>query len=137
MGTSSPGLSVPRDPPVWCEAEAEAAANITPELPAERRIFSKHGRRRAVINPRPRMVGAEWPLRAATRVVPQRFFHRLCLLAGGKGDFLSLAKIPAEFSAKGLAVRGRQTQRGFFCFVFNFVCKILIYGGTSWSTKAH
>ena len=40
MGTSSSGLSVPRDPPVWCEAEAEAAANITPELPAERRIFS-------------------------------------------------------------------------------------------------
>ena len=40
MGTSNSGLSVPRDPPVWCEAEAEAAANITPELPAERRIFS-------------------------------------------------------------------------------------------------
>ena len=36
MGTSSPGLSVPRDPPVWCEAETGFAANITPELPAER-----------------------------------------------------------------------------------------------------
>ena len=27
---------MPRDPPVWCEAETGFAANITPELPAER-----------------------------------------------------------------------------------------------------
>ena len=39
MGISNPRLSVPRDPPVWCEAETGSAANITPELPAERNGF--------------------------------------------------------------------------------------------------
>ena len=92
MGISNPRLSVPRDPPVWCEAETGSAANITPELPAEReKALSKHGRRRAVINPRPRMVGRSGRLGAATRVVPQRFIFRLCLLGETKAIFL-LAK---------------------------------------------
>ena len=81
MGISNPRLSVPRDPPVWCEAETGSAVNITPELPAEQEeTLSKHGRRRAVINPHPRMVGRSGRLGAATRVVPQRFVFRLCLL---------------------------------------------------------
>ena len=81
MGSSNPRLSVPRDPPVWCEAETGSAVNITPELPAEQEeTLSKHGRRRAVINPHPRMVGRSGRLGAATRVVPQRFVFRLCLL---------------------------------------------------------
>ena len=81
MGSSNPRLSVPRDPPVWCEAETGSAVNITPELPAEQEeTLSKHGRRRTVINPHPRMVGRSGRLGAATRVVPQRFVFRLCLL---------------------------------------------------------
>ena len=88
MGISNPRLSVPRDPPVWCEAETGSAANITPELPAEQeKALSKHGRRRAVINPRPRMVGRSGRLGAATRVVPQRFLFRLCLLEETKAIF--------------------------------------------------
>ena len=88
MGISNPRLSVPRDPPVWCEAETGSAANITPELPAEReKALSKHGRRRAVINPRPRMVGRSGRPGAATRVVPQRFVFRLCLLWETKAIF--------------------------------------------------
>ena len=90
MGISNPRLSVPRDPPVWCEAETGSAANITPELPAEQeKALSKHGRRRAVINPRPRMVGRSGRLGAATRVVPQRFIFRLCLLGETKAIFLT------------------------------------------------
>ena len=89
MGVSNPRLSVPRDPPVWCEAETGSAANITPELPAEQEeTLSKHGRRRAVINPHPRMVGRSGRLGAATRVVPQRFVFRLCLLGETKAIFL-------------------------------------------------
>ena len=90
MGSSNPRLSVPRDLPVWCEAETGSAANITPELPAEReKALSKHGRRRAVINPHPRMVGRSGRLGAATRVVPQRFIFRLCLLGETKAIFLT------------------------------------------------
>ena len=40
MGSSNPRLSVPRDPPVWCEAETGSAVNITPELPAEQEKLS-------------------------------------------------------------------------------------------------
>ena len=94
MGISNPRLSVPRDPPVWCEAETGSAANITPELPAEQeKALSKHGRRRAVINPRPRMVGRSGRLGAATRVVPQRFIFRLCLLGETKAIFLLAKKL--------------------------------------------
>ena len=88
MGISNPRLSVPRDPPGWCEAETGSAVNITPELPAEQEeTLSKHGRRRAVINPHPRMVGRSGRLGAATRVVPQRFVFRLCLLGETKAIF--------------------------------------------------
>ena len=172
MGISNPRLSVPRDPPVWCEAETGSAVNITPELPAEQEeTLSKHGRRRAVINPHPRMVGRSGRLRAATRVVPQRFVFRLCLLVRQR-RFFYWRKI-FDFSAKRLAVccahnfaaGGKiphwQPERNFphahvavkndlifsrlrtrtlrgIDFVFNFVFKIrIIYGGTSWSTKAH
>ena len=90
MGISNPRLSVPRDPPVWCEAETGSAVNITPELSAEQEeTLSKHGRRRAVINPHPRMVGRSGRLGAATRVVPQRFVFRLCLLGETKAIFLT------------------------------------------------
>ena len=103
MGISNPRLSVPRDPPVWCEAETGSAANITPELPAEReKALSKHGRRRAVINPRPRMVGRSGRLGAATRVVPQRFVFRLCLLGETKAIFLLAKTSPRQGREDGL-----------------------------------
>ena len=102
MGSSNPRLSVPRDPPVWCEAETGSAVNMTPELPAEQEeTLSKHGRRRAVINPHPRMVGRSGRLGAATRVVPQRFVFRLCLLVRQR-RFFYWRKI-FDFSAKRLA----------------------------------
>ena len=106
MGISNPRLSVPRDPPVWCEAETGSAANITPELPAEReKALSKHGRRRAVINPRPRMVGWSGRLGAATRVVPQRFVFRLCLLVRQRRFFTGEKSL--IFLPKGLQSAAR------------------------------
>ena len=103
MGISNPRLSVPRDPPVWCEAETGSAVNITPELPAEQEeTLSKHGRRRAVINPHPRMVGRSGRLGAATRVVPQRFVFSPLSLSEAKAFFF-WRKI-FDFSAKRLAV---------------------------------
>ena len=103
MGISNPRLSVPRDPPVWCEAETGSAANITPELSAEReKALSKHGRRRAVINPRPRKVGRSGRLGAATRVVPQRFIFRLCLLGETKAIFYWRKQFPARTGGCGL-----------------------------------
>ena len=169
MGSSNPRLSVPRDPPVWCEAETGSAVNITPEHPAEREeTLSKHGRRRAVINPHPRMVGRSGRLRAATRVVPQRFVFRLCLLGETKAIFLTGEKT-SFFLPKGLQSAARiilpqaakfhtGSLRGIFSHAhvarendlifsrlrtrtlrgIDFVFKIrIIYGGTSWSTKAH
>ena len=98
---------MPRDPPVWCEAETGSAANITPELPAEQeKALSKHGRRRAVINPRPRMVGRSGRLGAATRVVPQRFVFRLCLLGETKAIFFTGEKT-SFFLPKGLQAAAR------------------------------
>ena len=112
MGISNPRLSVPRDPPVWCEAETGSAANITPELPAEReKALSKHGRRRAVINPRPRMVGRSGRLGAAPRVVPQRFIFRLCLLGETKAIFLTGEKtVPGEDGGR-IATAGDRSRR--------------------------
>ena len=127
MGISNPRLSVPRDPPVWCEAETGSAANITPELPAEQeKALSKHGRRRAVINPRPRMVGRSGRLGAATRVVPQRFIFRLCLLWETKAIFLTgenqlpastvgriaTAGVRTGFAMTGYKECGRTGRRG-------------------------
>ena len=110
MGISNPRLSVPRDPPVWCEAETGSAANITPELPAEReKALSKHGRRRAVINPRPRMVGRSGRLGAATRVVPQRFIFRLCLLGETKAIFLTGEKHLPTRTVGRIATAGLRT----------------------------
>ena len=106
MGISNPRLSVPRDPPVWCEAETGSAANITPELPAEQEeTLSKHGRRRAVINPHPRMVGRSGRLGAATRVVPQRFVFRLCLLVRQRRFFTGEKSL--IFLPKGLQSAAR------------------------------
>ncbi len=132
--------------------------------------FSKHGRRRAVINPHPRMVGRSGRLGAATRVVPQRFVFRLCLLVRqrrftGEKSLIFLPKglqsaariiLPQAAKFHTGSLRGifshahvarendlifsrlrTRTLRG-IDFVFNFVFKIrIIYGGTSWSTKAH
>ena len=172
MGSSNPRLSVPRDPPVWCEAETGSAVNITPELPAEQEgTLSKHGRRRAVINPHPRMVGRSGRLGAATRVVPQRFVFRLCLLVRQRRFFTgekSLIFLPKGLQSAARIILPQAAKfhtgnlRGIFShahvarendlifsrlrtrtlrgidFVFNFVFKIrIIYGGTSWSTKAH
>ena len=106
MGSSNPRLSVPRDPPVWCEAETGSAVNITPELPAEQEgTLSKHGRRRAVINPHPRMVGRSGRLGAATRVVPQRFVFRLCLLVRQRRFFTGEKSL--IFLPKGLQSAAR------------------------------
>ena len=106
MGSSNPRLSVPRDPPVWCEAETGSAVNITPELPAEQEeTLSKHGRRRAVINPHPRMVGRSGRLGAATRVVPQRFVFRLCLLVRQRRFFTGEKSL--IFLPKGLQTAAR------------------------------
>ena len=127
MGISNPRLSVPRDPPVWCEAETGSAANITPELPAEQeKALSKHGRRRAVINPRPRMVGRSGRLGAATRVVPQRFVFSPLSLRGDKGDFfagenqlptrtvgrIATAGVRTGFAMTGYKECGRTGRRG-------------------------
>ena len=99
---------MPRDPLVWCEAETGSAANITPELPAEQeKALSKHGRRRAVINPRPRMVGRSGRLGAATRVVPQRFVFRLCLLGETKAIFFFAGEKTSFFLPKGLQAAAR------------------------------
>ena len=112
MGISNPRLSVPRDPPVWCEAETGSAANITPELPAEReKTLSKHGRRRAVINPHPRMVGRSGRLGAATRVVPQRFVFRLCLLGETKAIFLTGEKQLPTRTVGRIVTAGDRSRR--------------------------
>ena len=172
MGISNPRLSVPRDPPGWCEAETGSAVNITPELPAEQEeTLSKHGRRRAVINPHPRMVGRSGRLGAATRVVPQRFVFRLCLLVRQRRFFTgekSLIFLPKGLQSAARIILPQAAKfhtgslRGIFShahvarendlifsrlrtrtlrgidFGFNFVFKIrILYGGTSWSTKAH
>ena len=171
MGISNPRLSVPRDPPVWCEAETGSAVNITPELPAEQEeTLSKHGRRRTVINPHPRMVGRSGRLGAATRVVPQRFVFRLCLLVRQRRFFTgekSLIFLPKGLQSAARIILPQAAKfhtgslRGIFShahvarendlifsrlrtrtlrgidFVFNFVFSIYIYGGTTWSTKAH
>ncbi len=109
MGSSNPRLSVPRDPPVWCEAETGSAVNITPELSAEQEeTLSKHGRRRAVINPHPRMVGRSGRLGAATRVVPQRFVFRLCLLVRQR-RFFRIGKAACELMQS--SVRWHETLR--------------------------
>ena len=103
MGSSNPRLSVPRDPPVWCEAETGSAVNITPELPAEREeTLSKHGRRRAVINPHPRMVGAEWPPGGGNKSGTAEVCFSPLSLSEAKA-FFYWRKI-FDFSAKRLAV---------------------------------